>query len=136
MIQVQGLATAWFLRVVLLLLPGIRHFVDYTDQLAIQCERLYGVQAGSHGRDTYARHIAWLKENVLEDRLVFFEVKDGRQPLCKVLGKNVPENIPFPRINDSEAIERTAQYHVQRGLVRWGAILAVVSVAVGFYVMS
>lgn len=36
MIQVQGLATAWFLRVVLLLLPGMRHFVDYTDQLSIQ----------------------------------------------------------------------------------------------------
>lgn len=73
---------------------------------------------------------------MLEDRLVFFEVKDGWKPLCKVLGKNVPENIPFPRINDSESIERTAQYYIQRGLVRRGALLAVVSVAVGFYVMS
>jgi hypothetical protein len=136
MIQVQGLAMAWFLRAVLLPLPGMRHFVDYTNQLDIQWERLYGVQAGSHGCETYARHIAWLKENVPEDRLVFFEMKDGWEPLCKVLGKKVPEGVPFPRINDSEAIERTAQYHIKRGLVRWGAILAVVSGAVGFYVMS
>ncbi|KAJ5873520.1 uncharacterized protein N7473_013393 [Penicillium subrubescens] len=136
MIQAQGLAMAWFLRAVLLPLSGMRHFVDYTEQLAIQWERLYGVQAGSHDRDTYARHIAWLKENVPEERLVFFEVKDGWEPLCKVVGKKVPENIPFPHINDSEAIVRTAQYHIKRGLVRWGAILALVSVTVGYCVMS
>lgn len=105
--------------------------MDYTDQLAIQWERLYGVQAGSHGREAYARHIAWLKENVPEDRLVFFEVKDGWEPLCKVLGKKIPEGIPFPHINDSEANE-----HIKRGLVRWGAILAVMSVATGYYSMS
>lgn len=118
---------------VMLPLPAMRHFVGYTDLLAIQWKRLYGVEAGSHGRDTYARHIAWLKETVPEDRLVFFDVKDGWEPLCKALRKKVSEGIPFPRINDSEEINRTAQYHIQQGLMRWGAILAAVSVAVGVY---
>jgi hypothetical protein len=111
----------------------MRHFVGYADLLVIQWKRLYGVEAGSHGRDTYARHIAWLKETVPEDRLVFFDVKDGWEPLCKALGKKVPEGIPFPRINGSEEINRTAQYHIQQGLMRCGTILAAVSLAVGVY---
>lgn len=133
MVQMQGLAMAWFLRAVLLPVPGMRHFVGYTDLLAVQWERLYGVQAGGHGRETYARHVAWLEEVVPDDRLVFFDVNDGWEPLCKALGKEVPEGIPFPRINDSEGIDRTARYHIRRGLVRWGVILAVVGVAAGFY---
>lgn len=102
----------------------------------MQWERLYGVQARGHGRETYARHVAWLEEVVPEERLVFFDVKDGWGPLCKALGKELPEGIPFPCINDSEGINRTARYHVQRGLVRWGVILAAVGVAVGLYVKS
>ncbi|KAJ5358463.1 uncharacterized protein N7496_010876 [Penicillium cataractarum] len=134
MVQLQSLAMAWFLRAVLLPLPAMRHFVGYTDLLAIQWKRLYGPDAGSHGRETYAKHIAWLKETVPEDRLVLFDVKDGWEPLCKALGKEVPKDIPFPRINDSEEINRTAQYHIQQGLKRWGVILAGVAVAVGVYV--
>lgn len=132
--QLQSIAMAWFLRAVLLPLPGMRHFVHYASLLAVQWNQLYNTEAGSHGRNTYAKHIAWLKEVVPEDRLVFLDVKDGWEPLCKALGKEVPKDTPFPCINDSEAIERTAQYHIRRGLVWWGAILAVASVAVGLYV--
>ncbi|KAJ5593919.1 uncharacterized protein N7459_000127 [Penicillium hispanicum] len=134
MTQLKSLALAWFLRVVLLPLPGMRHFVDYANLLSIQWERLYSIKAEDHGRETYARHIAWLKETVPEDRLVFFDVKDGWEPLCQALGKEVPKDIPFPRLNDSEGIERTAQYHIQRGLMRWGMMLGAVAVAAGLYV--
>jgi hypothetical protein len=71
-----------------------------------------------------------LKEVVPEDRLVFYNVKDGWEPLCKALGKEVPKDKPFPRINDGAAIDQTARYHIWRGLTRWAAILGVVGVAV------
>ncbi|KAE8132888.1 NAD dependent epimerase/dehydratase [Aspergillus pseudotamarii] len=126
--QVASLSTLWFLRVVLLPLPGMRHFVEYIDVLGGQWGRLYGTSMPT--RQTYERHVEWLKQVAPQDRLVFFHVSDGWGPLCEALGVDVPVDTPFPRINDSEAIERTGKYHIQRGLVRWAGILSVVGVVV------
>ena len=60
----------WFLRAVLLPLPGMRrHFPAYVDQLSIQWEKLYNDGPQDHGVATYNQHIAWLKKNVPDDRL-------------------------------------------------------------------
>ncbi|PYH94048.1 non-ribosomal peptide synthetase [Aspergillus ellipticus CBS 707.79] len=127
--QIANLATLWFLRAVLLPLPGMRHFVEYIDTLKDQWDKLYTMYSGKRSHlDVWHRHIAWLKETVPEDRLVFFDVKEGWGPLCKALGKEVPKDIPFPRINDSDAIDQTAKYHIRRGLVRWMGIFATVGV--------
>ncbi|KAL2839833.1 P-loop containing nucleoside triphosphate hydrolase protein [Aspergillus pseudoustus] len=128
--QTAGLATLWFLRVVLLPLPGMRHFTEYIKALTAQWVRVYGKDWPSV--ELYHQHIEWLKEVVPEERLVFFDVKEGWAPLCKALGKEIPADIPFPRLNDSAAIDRVAQYHVRRGLVRWAAGLAVVGVVAGY----
>jgi hypothetical protein len=56
---------------------------------------------------------------VPEERLVFFRVKNSWGLLCEALNKPVPEGIPFPRINDGEAIDRFAKKMVKRGLLRW-----------------
>ena len=47
--------------------------------------------------ETYLRHIAWVKKIVPEEMLVFFNVKEGWEP--------VPERLKFPRINYGEAME-------------------------------
>lgn len=124
--QVAGLATLWFLRAVLLPLPGMRHFVDYIHALQTQWDQVYGKERSSDY--IYHRHLEWLKEVVPADRLLFFDVKEGWGPLCKALGKEVPD-IPFPRINDSEAMDRTAQYHIKRGMVRWAGAIALLAIA-------
>jgi len=116
-------ATMWFLRGVLLPLPALRYFVDYINVLGQAWFKLYG-EGEPFTRETYDRHIAWLRKTVPEDRLVFFDVKDGWKPLCKTLEKKIPDGIPFPRINDGEAIDAFAKKHVQRGLVRWAGIIA------------
>jgi hypothetical protein len=126
--QIQHVSLLWFLRGVLLPLKGMRHFVHYISLLEKQWLNLYGIK--SLDRTTYDKHIAWLKEVVPEDRLVFYDIKDGWEPLCKALGKEVPKDEPFPRINDGDAIDQTARYHIRRGLTRWAAILGVVGVAV------
>ena len=78
-------------------------------------------------RQTYELHVEWLKKVVPLDRLVFFHVSDGWGPLCKALGVDVPVDVPFPRINDFEAIERMGKYHIQRGLL---SVVGVVVAAV------
>jgi hypothetical protein len=134
MFHVQTLTGVWFARFVLLPLEGIRHFIPYGYLLAAQWEKLYGGVVGMHGRESYVRHMEWLQEVVPEDRLVLFDVKDGWEPLCKALGVEVPD-IPFPRVNDSDAIERTIQYHLRRGLTRWAFFFAAVGAGVAAFRM-
>ncbi|RDH35433.1 P-loop containing nucleoside triphosphate hydrolase protein, partial [Aspergillus welwitschiae] len=134
MAQISSLATMWFLRGVLLPLPGMRHFVTYIECLQAQWDTRY-----DGCRDNtwiYDRHIEWLKEVVPADRLVFFNVKEGWEPLCRALGKEVPKDIPFPRVNDSQAINRVAEYHIKRGLLRWAVAFAVVGVLGGWWFLG
>lgn len=124
--QISNVSIIWFLRPILLPLPGMRHFVDFITLIRLQWDKLYG--KGTPIRQMYHLHVAWLKEVVPEDRLVFFNVKDGWEPLCKALGKDVPDQ-PFPHINDSEAVDKIVRFHIRRGLTRWALILAVGAVA-------
>ena len=124
MLGISNAATMWFLRAVLFPLPALRYFVDYINVLRPAWFRLYD-EREPHTRVTYGRHIAGLEKVVPADRLVFFNVKDGWEPLCKALGKEIPDGAPFPRINDGEAIDAFAKMHVQRGLMRWAGIIAV-----------
>ncbi|KAJ5871929.1 uncharacterized protein N7529_004282 [Penicillium soppii] len=135
MYHVQTLTGVWFARAVLLPLEGMRHFIPYGYLLAAQWEKLYGRVMGMHGRESYAKHIEWLKEVVPEDRLVFFDVKDGWGPLCEALGLEAPVDVPFPRINDSDAIECTIQHHFRRGLTRWAFIFAAVGAGIAAFRM-
>jgi hypothetical protein len=123
---VANAATLWFLRYVLCLLPTMRFFPDYIELLRKQWVELFG-QPEPATRVHWNRHVEYLKRVVPEDRLVWYDVKDGWEPLCRVLGKEVP-NVKFPRINDSRAIEELAKKMIVRGLVRWGMVIGSVGV--------
>ncbi|KFA71335.1 hypothetical protein S40288_09118 [Stachybotrys chartarum IBT 40288] len=122
---VSSQSTQWFLRFVLFPVPSLRYFVDYIDALREQWLSLFG-EAEPVTRKSYNQHIKWLRDNVPGDRLTFLDVKDGWEPLCNALDLPVPEGIPFPRINDSKAIETFAKRQVKRGLVRWLVIFIVI----------
>jgi hypothetical protein len=132
MAGVSTASTRGFLRFVLFPLPGMRYFVDYINVLRKQWMYLYG-ESEPPTTKTHYEHIEYLKRVVPKDRLVFFNVKEGWEPLCEVLGKEVPKGIPFPRINDGEAIDRLAKSVVMKGLVRWAGTAATVgAVAVSY----
>ncbi|KAL4974587.1 P-loop containing nucleoside triphosphate hydrolase protein [Aspergillus desertorum] len=141
MTQAHSMTVLSFLKLLLLPLPGMRHFVDFTWLV----RRLWsGRYAGSRRlnsvkevretlptREIYTRHLAWLEEVVPADRLVMFDVREGWGPLCDALGIEVPPvNVPFPYENDSVGIERTARYHIRRALIWWAVIFAVAGVAI------
>lgn len=126
-------ATARFLRLFLLPLPSVRHFPAYIDAIRPCFIHIYG-EREPFTTQTYHRHIEWLKNVVPEDKLVFFNVKDGWPPLCAALGVEVPD-VPFPKINDSEAVDKLSAELVAKGMKRWGVIFAVAVgvVSVGMY---
>jgi hypothetical protein len=52
------------------------------------------------------------------ERLKFYDVKDGWEPLCKILGCEVPD-VPFPRVNDAKATDAIVMTQIRRGIMAW-----------------
>lgn len=71
------------------------------------CELKFAPETKPEGwlEDYYERHYAYVTSRVPPERLLVFNVKQGWEPLCKFLGKPVPD-IPFPRVNDSSMMKR------------------------------
>ncbi|KXH44182.1 hypothetical protein CSIM01_04486 [Colletotrichum simmondsii] len=106
------------LRFILFLLPTMRFFPAYVQILISHWVKLYG-ESNPPTVKTYHRHIAYLKSVVPPERLIFFDVRDGWKPLCKALDLPVPEDVPFPNINDGKAIQTFAMKQIKRGLGTW-----------------
>ena len=80
-------------------------------------------------------HIEWLKRIVPPERLHFFNVKDGWEPLCKILDVPVPEE-PFPRINEKAAMKELDEAMTKVVYGIWAILLFSLLVAVGGVVLS
>jgi hypothetical protein len=106
----------------------MRFSPDYIDVLRKQWIVLYG-KPEPVDLDHWNRHIAYLKSVVPKEKLVFFDVREGWEPLCKALRKEAPD-VPFPQVNDGRAIEELARKMSMKGLERWAAILGTVGVGV------
>ncbi|KAI8244004.1 hypothetical protein K4K57_012829 [Colletotrichum sp. SAR 10_99] len=78
-----GLAGGQTLRKILLGFYGVR---NVNEMRAIAKER-------------YKRHYAEVRASVPKERLLEFNLKEGWEPLCKFLGKEVPEGVAFPVAN-------------------------------------
>jgi hypothetical protein len=73
-------------------------------------------------RVTYDRNIEYLKKVVPPEKLFFYDVRDGWEPLCKILNKPVPVDRPFPKLNDADVMENFIKSQVRRGLMYWAGI--------------
>lgn len=71
--------------------------------LALVRDRVFGgrIDDPRHLMDVYERNIRDVQASVPEDRLLTFTIGDGWEPLCRFLGKPVPD-APFPRTNSTE----------------------------------
>lgn len=68
--------------------------------------------------------------------LHLFNVKDGWEPLCKIVNCPIPDE-PFPRANDKAAMEEFFLEKVE-GFTRWMQIFAAngVAVAIGWWALE
>jgi hypothetical protein len=96
---------AWFKKYV----PPYKRFADLIDVLIWD-----GLFSGrfaerEHAIQIYNQHIEQVKQNVSAEKLLIFSVKDGWKPLSDFLGFPVPEDVPFPYVNDHETVRRQIQ---------------------------
>lgn len=97
----------------------------------------------SNGKWVYEQHVAMVKGLGLpEDRLLQWSVEDGWEPLCRFLGKEVPQ-LEFPDGNPpkawSERIAKSMEAHHQRAIrnmLLFMAFLIVIPVVVTAYFLQ
>ncbi|KAM4060049.1 nad dependent epimerase [Hirsutella rhossiliensis] len=85
--------------------------------------------ARENAEKTYNRHHRVIQEMVSSEQLLFYRMGDGWEPLCKFLGKPVPDS-QFPRVNDSKALTATGRKDYLRALK--AACWVVLSRSLGF----
>ena len=73
------------------------------------------VEMQQKARQAYRDHYALVRRDTPKDRLLEYQLADGWEPLCAFLGKPVPD-VPFPRVNDSEALQELLAIVIKRGL--------------------
>ena len=126
----------WFLTFALFWLPGLRYLPEFGEVINVgRWRELYGPPPEGEkyvlGRQIWERHIEYLERTVPKDKLVYFNVKVGWEPLCKALDLPVPVGEEFPKINDGVAMEAFAKRYIIRGLMRWAIAFGVGAISVG-----
>ena len=106
--------------------PGLSRAAKMNDQLI--WEETFGgsLEDRGHAIRVFERHNEEVEERVPPEKLLVYEVNDRWEPLCNFLGVEVPENRPFPHLNDSDTFRRMVRKRLAIALT---APLAVVSLA-------
>jgi hypothetical protein len=68
-----------------------------------------------NAKAAYLAHNAEVKRVTPPERLLLFRLDEGWEPLCKFLGKPVPD-VPFPKVNDTEAVKELVSLFIMEGL--------------------
>ncbi|WPH02979.1 Hypothetical protein R9X50_00585100 [Acrodontium crateriforme] len=88
----------------------------------------------ANARPAYRKLYEDIRATIPREQLLEFNLKDGWEPLCKFLGKEVPDG-EFPRVNDAEALKaKIDEYMVKKRdemerLLKFKLVPTVVTVA-------
>ena len=75
--------------------------------------KIFGGARFADKDETVRRYKAWVedvKATVPPERLLVYEVQSGWEPLCRWLGKDIPDQ-PFPKINERKVIAGLVRMH-------------------------
>jgi hypothetical protein len=94
------------MRILRLFVPHFRRFFRMNGELIWQ--RTFGGEFENRQRAIviFQAHIEAVRQTVPPDRLLVYDVRDGWEPLCTFLDVPVPQDKPFPRLNDTATMQR------------------------------
>ena len=67
-------------------------------------------------RDQYRQHYARVRRIVPPNRLLEYKLESEWKPLCEFLSKNVPDDVKFPRVNETTFMHEKISIILRRGL--------------------
>lgn len=80
-------------------------------------------------------HEAYVRIVVPPEKLHFYSVREGLEPLCRILNCPIPDE-PFPRVNDAEDLKIFFDNLVRTALWKWAQIFGILgAVAVVIWVL-
>lgn len=117
--RIQKVVSAW--------VPG-----QFQAKKADECRR--------NARSVYEAHYREIREVTPKERLLEYRLGDGWEPLCKFLGKEIPD-VPFLKINESAMLKRQLRIvglkALKRSLKNVGFVIGMLlGAAMGLYWLS
>ncbi|KAI0538903.1 hypothetical protein GGR58DRAFT_274266 [Xylaria digitata] len=82
--------------------------------------------------NTLRDHEQHLREVVPPEKLFWYNVSEGWEPLCRILNVPVPD-VPFPHNNNKIDASKVVRDHVVAGVMSWIFVLSAFTVAVWFW---
>lgn len=117
------------------IVPTLRYFGQFRRGMGSRLEHIYGrPRSELGGPELLQIHEDYVRTSVAKDRLFFYDVSDGWEPLCKILNVPVPDE-PFPRANDSGAMQEFFEGIVKDAAMRWVALLGALALLLAFYLL-
>ena len=111
--------------------------VDYVEPLigsrigALNRKLVYGYfqaetpdEVRQNARGVYREHYRRIREAAPKERLLEYRLGEGWGPLCDFLGKEVPEGLHFPRVNEAAAMKAIVRETQLKKFEAAGAALA------------
>ncbi|KAK4995188.1 hypothetical protein LTR66_004939 [Elasticomyces elasticus] len=91
---------------------------------------------------SYVEHYETIRRVTPPERLLEFRLSDGWEPLCKFLGKPIPD-VPFPHLNDKAELDKKIADMIKKGLMvvtiqlmKWAIPTGIAFLALRYYVMA
>ncbi|KAK8034877.1 hypothetical protein PG993_009872 [Apiospora rasikravindrae] len=78
---------------------------------------------------TKQKHEDHIRQVVPPEKLFWYNVSEGWEPLCKILGVPVPDQ-PFPHNNNKSDARKVYREHIVAGLLSWVFMLAIITMAI------
>ncbi|KAK8093023.1 nad dependent epimerase dehydratase [Apiospora kogelbergensis] len=125
----------WYLPYITAPVPGWRWIPAMIAEFASSTNALLGLREGEKdpekgGPRLIGIHNQLVRDQVPQEYLLEMELKEGWAPLSKFLGRPAPDE-PFPRANDSEAVQQVAQDVLTKCALAWLGIFS--GAGVGLY---
>jgi hypothetical protein len=129
--QVINTMTAnWYLPFLVVWVPKIQSYGVWREKFKQLAMYRYGIDM--FGPESLQMHEEHLRTVVPPEKLFWYEVKQGWEPLCKILNVPIPDR-PFPHNNSIDDARKTYNELVTAGILTWMLVLTVVYIVFSFF---
>jgi hypothetical protein len=114
---------SWRFRLTGLLWASDRLWKDLNNEAEVWLDEKFGPEV-FFSKERYNAYYDYVRREARKRgrEVLEFKAEDGWVPLCRFLGKEVPKDREFPRLNEKKAFEMVKTVLVIRGLLAWAAL--------------
>ncbi|CZR56444.1 uncharacterized protein PAC_06332 [Phialocephala subalpina] len=125
----------WWIGYVFASMPKLRWFRAWSDAMKKKGDTILPLDTKVDGPEFLEVYHNYIRSVVPPERLFFFNVKDGWEPLCKILNVPIPDE-PFPHANDKLAVQTAFKALIKEAVMRWLLLLVPSIFVLGYFLMT